>query len=209
MDSNFILYQLQSEMWNFILLDWQSELATVTYWGVIAFILVYYAIWWKLTDKRRISDLLLFGSLLAVIRFIIDTLGVTAGLWLYKIHILPTSQSVFLHVLTITPLTYMLAQQYSPNWKQFFVWGAVAGAWVSFVILPTLSVLDIYQPMKWNFVYGFFVSYGAAIFARGAFHLIKQVQHKAIEGYDSPLQRTLMHPAYKPIDENDNERDKT
>lgn len=71
---------------------------------LVAFILFYYAMWWKLTDKRRISDLLLFGSLLAVIRFIVDILGVTAGLWIYKVHILPTSQSVFLHALTITPL---------------------------------------------------------------------------------------------------------
>jgi len=86
----------------------------------------------------------------------------------------------------------MLALQYSPNWKQFFAWGAFAGAWISFVILPMSALLDIVQLMKWNHIYGFLVSYGGAIFARGAFYLIKQVQQKAVEDYDSPMQSTLM-----------------
>lgn len=204
MDNDFLLYQLRAEMWNIILADWQSELLSFRYWGLVAFILLYYAIWWKLTDKRRISDLLLFGSLDAVIRFIVDIIGVSAGLWIYKVHILPSSQSVFLHVLTITPLTYMLAMQYSPNWKQFFGWGALAGAWISFFIIPVFGALDMIVLLKWNHIYGFVVSYVGAIAARGAFHLIKQVQQKAVEGYDSPMQSTLMQPAFKPIDEKDN-----
>lgn len=201
-----VVYQLQIQLWDILLRDWKSEIITAKYFGVVAFIVIYYAIWWKLTDKRRISDLLLFGSFVAVMRLIIDISGVTAGLWFYEIRILPFAPSIFLHVLTITPLTWMLTLQYSPNWRQFFVWGAVAAAWVSFVLLPSFAYFGVYQMMNWNYIYSFLVSYGAGMLSRAAFHLVKQVQFKALEGYDSPLQSTLMQPAFKPTDSDNDGR---
>lgn len=203
MDHTYAIYQLQTQVWNLTLADWKSNLMSFKYWGVVAFILLYYRLWWKLTDKRHISDLLLFGSLLAVTRLIIDLLGVSSGLWLYTITILPTSSSVFLHVLTISPLTHMLAQQHSSNWKQFFIYGAIAASWICFVLLPIFSLLDIYRSIQWNYILNFLISYSSAIFARFVFHLIKQVQQKAIEGYENPLQAALMQPAFKPMRKDD------
>lgn len=199
MDHTFAIYQLQTEMWRLLYEDWKAGLMTAEYWGIVLFILLYYALWWKLTDKRRITELLLFGSLVAVMREIVDLAGVTSGLWLYKVRILPLASSVFLHNLTITPLTYMLALQYSPNWRQFFWWGAVAAGFIHFVLFPILSWAGIFQAMNWNYVYGFLVSYGVGILSRAAFHLVKQVQNKAVKGYDHPMKSTLIQPAFKPL----------
>lgn len=207
MNTEFAIYQLRIELWNLLFSDWLSQVMTVKYWGIIAFILLYYAIWWKLTDKRRISDLILFGSLLSVARIIYDLAGVSMGLWFYKDRIEPLSPTVFLHDVTIIPLTLMLAQQYSPNWKQFFIWAGLASAYLTLIILPIFSALEMYQLMKWNFLYAFLAQYAIAIFIRGAFHLVKQVQYKAVAGYNSPFQNTLMQPAFKPIDEDTKEND--
>lgn len=188
----------------FTLCRLEERIMTFKYWGVFAFIIIYYLIWWKLTDKRRISDLLLFGSFFAVLRAIVDLAGVTSGLWLYKVRILPLPTSIFLYTLTIAPLTFMLAMQYSRSWKQFFVWGAVAAGFIHFIMIPIFTMIGIFQAMNWNRVYGFLVSYFGALFCRAAFHLVKQVQSKAVNGYDSPLQSTLMQPAYKQFDKEDN-----
>jgi hypothetical protein len=199
MDTDFLIYQKSQELWSLLLSDWKSNLFTVKYWGIIAFIIVAYMVWYKLTDKSRLVDLLLFGSFLAVMRFIIDLAGVTAGLWFYKEHTVPLSPSPFFHVLTITPLTYMLVQQYSANWRQFFIWNAVATGLIQGVVLPLFSLLGYMQLMHWNYLYGFIVMYVAATLSRAAFHLVIQVQHKAREGKPSPLESTILQAAFKPL----------
>lgn len=201
MDNSYAIYQLQIQMWDLLLMDWKANLITTKYWGVMAFIILYYAIWWKLTDKRRLSELLLVGSLFAVIGMITDLAGVTAGLWLYKVRILPLPTSIFLYNLTIAPLTFMLAVQYSKNWRQFFLCAATASGLVHFILLPFFSKIGVFQIINWNLIYGFSLGFAAEVFARAAFHFIKQVQYKAVQGYDSPFQSTLMHPAFKRFDD--------
>jgi hypothetical protein len=205
MDTYFLIYQKRQEVWQLLLSDWLTGITTVKYWAMIAFIIVAYMVWYKLTDKRRLADLLLYGSFLAVMRFTIELAGVTAGLWFYKEHTLPLSPSPFIHVLTITPLTFMLVQQYSPNWKQFFIWNAVATGVLEAVVFPLLSALGYLQLMHWNYLYGAIVMFVIATLARAAFHLVIQVQHKAREGNPSPLESTILQPAFKPLPNKENE----
>jgi hypothetical protein len=206
MDTDFLIYQKKMELWQLLYSDWLSGLTTVKYWAMVAVIVLAYIVWYKLTDKTRLADLLLYGSFLAVMRVIIDMLGSGAGLWYYKDHILPITPSPFLHVLTLTPLTYMLVQQYSSNWRQFFLWNAVGTGLVE-VMLKLLGTLGYLQSMRWNYAYGFIVMYVAATLARAAFHLVIQVQEKAREGKPSPLQSTLMQPAFKPLPNKDKNSD--
>jgi uncharacterized membrane protein len=170
---------------------------------MIAFILAAYMIWYKLTDKKRLVDLLLFGSFIAVMRVIVDAIGEQAGLWYYQEHTIPTSPSLFIHVLTLTPLTFMLVQQYSSNWRQFFIWAAVGAGFLHFLTIPILGKLHYVQLMHWNNIYAFITTYTIATLSRAAFHLVIQVQEKAREGKHSPLQSTLMQPAFKPLDEDE------
>lgn len=207
MDTDYIIYQLRMELWQALLADWKADMTTVKYWGMVSFIVLTYVAWYLLTDKRRLVDLLLYGSLVAVMRELIDLGGVTAGLWYYKIRLLPLSPSVLLMDWTVMPLTYMLVQQFSPNWRRFFVLNAVGTGLISGVLMPALSALDIIQLMRWNYLYIFIGMYTTGIFARAAFHLVVQVQNAAREGQPSPLATTLMQPAFKPLDKKDSEGD--
>jgi hypothetical protein len=101
----------------------------------------------------------------------------------------------------------MLVQQYSPNWRQFFIWNAVGTFFLSVIVVKILSVLDILQLMKWNYLNSFITAYLTATLSRASFHLVIQVQNAAREEKSSPLENTLMHPAFKPLDkhEDDNE----
>lgn len=201
MDLDFQIYQLRVALWQMLLTDWQHDITTGLYWANIAFIVLYYIAWYRLTDKRRLVDLMFYGSLIAVARGLIDLFGVTAGLWVYKYRILPLSPSVFMQDWTIMPLTYMLVQQYSPNWRQFFLWNAVGTGLISFVIMPIMVYFKILTFMYWNYVYTFLVMYITAALMRAAFYLVVQVQEKAREGKRSALESTLMQPAFKPMDD--------
>jgi hypothetical protein len=101
----------------------------------------------------------------------------------------------------------MLVAQYSPNWKQFFIMCSFGTGFISFVFEPILSAFDIFQLMRWNYIYEFMAFYAKATLARVAFHLLIQIQEKAREGKTSPLQNMLIQPAFKPLDDND-EKDK-
>lgn len=207
MDTTYAMYQLRSELWQLLLANWKSNLATVKYWGIVAFIVIAYLVWFRLTDKKRLVDLLFYGSLIAVLRGLLDLYGVTAGLWIYKYTILPLSPSVLLVDWTILPLMFMLVQQYSPSWRRFFVLNAIASGLFAGVIAPAFIALGILQLMHWNYPYTFIMMYIGATFARAAFHLVVQVQNAAREGNPSPLESTLMHPAFKPLDEKGTEDD--
>jgi hypothetical protein len=99
----------------------------------------------------------------------------------------------------------MLVQQYSPNWRQFFLWNAVGTGFLSFVIGPTLVAIDVLQFMRWNYVFAFILMYITATLMRGAFHLVVQVQEKARENKVSPLESVLAQPALKPEDDKDSD----
>lgn len=203
MDIDFLIYQKRAELWQLLVITWKQDIISLRFFGIIAFIAFYYYLWYRLTDKRRLVDLLLYGSLITVAWTLVDSLGVTAGLWLYKHSTLPLLHDVFLRDWTITPLTFMLVQQYSPNWRQFFIWNAVGAGFLAFVVMPLLHMADFYHLINYSYIYIFLSYYVVAALMRAAFHLVVQVQERAREHEPSPLQSTIMQPAFKPMDDQD------
>jgi hypothetical protein len=205
MDANYMLYQIRTDMWNILLAQWKTDISTPKYWGIVATIIIAYIVWYRLTDKKRLAYLLFYGSLVTVMTSLIDLYGTTAGLWYYKVRLAPFLTSVFLRDWTLVPLTYMLVQQYSPNWRQFFIWNAVGTFFLTVIVVQILSVLDIVQLMKWTYLSGFITSYLVAALSRLAFHLVIQVQNAAREEKPNALGNTLMHPAFKPLDKQEDD----
>jgi hypothetical protein len=79
MDIVEILRQLRMETWQIKIQLWQQSFLTPRWWFIAATIAVAYALWWKLTDKRRIVELLLYGSFIAVARVIYDNWGISSA----------------------------------------------------------------------------------------------------------------------------------
>lgn len=42
MDVEYILYQIRADMWNILLAQWKTAIATPKYWGVVATIIMAY-----------------------------------------------------------------------------------------------------------------------------------------------------------------------
>lgn len=206
MDTIDIIHQLRVELWGYHLTEWRMNLFSPRWWGVVASIACAYAIWWKYVDKRRITQILLFGSFIAVFRTIMDDAGASAGLWVYSVKPLPLGHALFLNDLTIVPLGFMLVYQYCQSWKKFFFWTLAVEAGYSFVVLPILVQFDILRLYHWQYYYTFLIMLAVVPIMRAILLTVLAVEQKHELGYSGdPLTPTLQ-PAMKPLDKENNDK---
>lgn len=107
MDYSALIHQLRIEEFNYGFVQWRDLLFSFKWWVLIILVAASYFVWWKLTDKSRLIDLLLFGSFVAVMRIIFDDIVVGMGLYAYPVRLL-------------LALGYMLVYQFAPSWRSFF-----------------------------------------------------------------------------------------
>lgn len=207
MDIIGMIHKSRFELWGYQLTDWNTNLFTVRWWFVIGSIAIAYVIWWKYVDKRRLTQILLFGSFIAVFRLIMDDAGASAALWVYSVKPLPFGQALFLNDLTIVPLGFMLVYQYCQSWEKFFLWTVIAEISYSFLLLPVLVKFDILRLYNWQYHYTFFIMIVVVTVMRAILLTILKIEQKHEFGYSSNLLAPTMQPAMKPLDkENDNRK---
>lgn len=199
MDIIDMIHNSTFELWGYQLTDWHRNLFTVRWWFIIGSIAIAYGIWWKYVNKRYLTQILLFGSFIAVFRLIMDDAGSSAALWSYSVKPLPFGQALFLNDLTIVPLGFMLVYQYCQSWKKFFLWTVIIEAGYSFFLLPILVKFDILRLYNWQYYYTFFIMIIVAIVMRAIILTVLKIEGKYEFGYSSNS-LTTMHPALKPLE---------
>jgi hypothetical protein len=161
--------------------DWKSELFSPAWLGIIAFILLSYYICFRLLDKRRLTQLLLYGSLMTVSMTVIDIFGTQFGFWTFLTRVMPIVPSVLFFDYTIIPLYYMLVYQYSSTWRSFAAWNAVLAGIISFIFFPLLTALKLFKLYNWRYIYFFPLIYILAFICIGVVWGIVSVQNKKME----------------------------
>jgi len=187
-----------------------EELFSPRWWGMLGLILFSYALVFKLLDKSRFTQILLFGSLMAVSMGVMDTIGANFILWSFKVRIVPIIPSLFLVDLTIFPLYYMLVYQYTSTWKDFIVWNAVASGVISLVVFPLLAVADVVQLINWKYIYSWPIIFFVGLLARGVITAVMVKEHQTREHVEAtrPSPGMVFQPALKPLpSENDTPRE--
>lgn len=202
MELTDLLHQLRLQVWQIRLELWQQTFLTYSWWFIAVTIAASYAIWWKLVDKRRIIELLLYGSFIAVSRIIYDNWGISSGRWTYITDLVPIGYSLFLNDLTVIPLALMLVHQYSPDWARFFIWMVVVQGAISFIFWPYIANLGILQVHNWKLYYSFLVMLFIATTMRAILIFGLNVQRKSRLTYPESSPTLLVpEPAMKPLDE--------
>ncbi|MDP4125565.1 MAG: CBO0543 family protein [Bacillota bacterium] len=162
-----MIHQLRLELWNLSYNHWKTEtLFSIKWWSMVALITISYIIWWVIVDKRRLSQILLFGSLISVCRITMDIFGNNTALWSYDIRLTPFSPSPFLHDFTVTPLALMVVYQYCHTWKKFLVWNVIVTGIISFVFFPILIKFGFLTFYSWNYFNSFILIFGFALLSR-------------------------------------------
>ncbi len=133
--------------------------------GVLA---ITYIVWFKLVDTKRITQILLLGSLITVAGSFVNLyLAGFGGFWEYKIAVTPVKPAVFTVSYTIIPIFHMLVFQYTSSWKSYLIWASIATGFLAFILVPVYSALGIFQLHKgWNYIYHFAMMLIEGIVAR-------------------------------------------
>jgi len=197
-----MILQARTTLHELVLAKWLSEeVFSPRWWGMVILVALSYLLCFSLFDKRRLSKLFLFGSLLTVGAAVYETVGVNFVLWFCATPIFPIVPCLFVPYLTILPVYYMLIFQYTTTWRQFSLWNLIAVSVFSLVLQPIFIYLRIVELDNWQAIYHMPFLFSIASLARVVTLLligIEQRQEKMAGEFSST---TMLHqPAMKPMD---------
>jgi hypothetical protein len=133
---------------------WLDHVLFTWRWWMGVLIIVF-CIWvWLRWRKRESADRLLYaGFFTAIIATLLDLNGNFFGLWDYSYEVLPAAAYLPWDLFLI-PTVVMLLLLYKPDINPW-IKAIFLGALTSFVGLPLLTWLGVYQPLNWYYIYSF------------------------------------------------------
>lgn len=152
------------------------EMLTFQWWLLLIVGIVPWIIWWKIADKKRVTELLLFGVILAYLTTALDSAGTEVGIWAYKYKEIPLFNRIISMDITVLPVGYMLIYQYFKGWRSYILVHLLVAFSFAFVFEPLLVWLDIYKPYHWQHLYSFPLYILLAIFMRYFVQKIKRYE---------------------------------
>lgn len=132
-----------------------NDLFSFQFWLLLFLLIAPWFLWWKLVRRDRLIEILLYGFLANIVVTFIDEFGCQLNLWEYQYDIEPLFPRMIPINYTILPVTFMLAYQYFPGWRQFFLIHTVIAVFFSFGFEPLFYALGIYKLYRWKFIYSF------------------------------------------------------
>jgi hypothetical protein len=131
--ANEVLSKLMTQRW------FSQELFTIKWWGLAGYLVLSYVLCFKLLDKKRLVELLLYGSLASVFSVVLDIFLENRNLFLYKARLLPMIPSIFIYDITALPLYYMVLYQHAATWKKYLC----IETFLSFISPPKSQFISI------------------------------------------------------------------
>lgn len=206
------IHQLRLQLWNISYSDYLNQaLFSYQWWGIVALLIIFYILWWKLVDKTRLIEILLFGSFVTVMSTLFDLWGISAARWQYNIGLLPFQLAPFPFDYSVVPILLMISYQYSSSWLTYIINSSLSSAFISFVVGPLFRYFGIMSYFDWNFIYFFLANIAMAAMARIVILLILQtVESSRTENTTANGYNSIAQPATKPLpnkNKNNNDHD--
>lgn len=143
-----------------------TELFTLRWWLLLALLAVTAWIWWIKADKKRLTELSLYTSIIIIFIIVLDELGDELSLWYYPVDLLFIFPPTTAINVSSMPLIYMLIYQRFKAWPGFVAVTAVMALVFCFVFEPIAIWAGIYQPLTWKSYYGFPIYMAIALLAK-------------------------------------------
>lgn len=129
------------------------DLFTWRWWILLGLSILPLIIWWKILDKTRKPEILIYGLCTALLTTFLDVLGWNLNLWSYPHKLLPMCIPLIPADLITLPIFYMLIYQRFLLWRSFLGATVVLAAILSFVMEPLFLRLEISKFLAWKHVY--------------------------------------------------------
>ncbi|HWO97424.1 MAG TPA: CBO0543 family protein [Bacillus sp. (in: firmicutes)] len=172
--------QQQINKLNEMMMDYwiNNFIFSAKWWFLLALTIVPWFLWWKIADKSRIIEILLYGLFIISISTILDVMGWNYSFWVYPDTLLGLCTPLVPIDYTLLPIFYMLAYQYFSSWKSFSIVLLILSFNFAFVWEPLAEMMSLYKPLKWRHVYSFFGYFLMGISLRCLVLRIVKIQQK-------------------------------
>lgn len=187
------------------------NLFSFVWWLMLIFFILVWVIWWKLVDKTRLAEIVLYGLMIGLAATLMDVVGVAFILWGYPNMFSPLVPPVFsITVYGLLPIAFMLTYQYTTDWKSFAIATVIVSIILAFVAEPVAEGLGILQLNKWKHLYSFFTNIAIPLSLKYVINKILAIQKKQIsqaQSFNKP-KITRYHLAPNPAGKPDKVRNK-
>lgn len=147
--------------------DWVNrEVFSFQWWLLLAVLIIPWFIWWKYVDKKRLLEISLFGAIISIFAFCLDSTLTELVLWGYQYKIFPVWPILMSVDFSIIPVSFMFVYQYFRETKKFIIAMAVVAAAFAFIAEPLLTWIGIYKIYQWKYIYSFPIYIAMGIFVR-------------------------------------------
>ncbi|MFA9557529.1 CBO0543 family protein [Evansella sp. AB-rgal1] len=157
-----------------------NNVFTFQWWLLLVVLIVPWFIWWMFVDKRRLKEILLFGTILMILVIVLDDLGVELQLWSYPYQLfslLPRLISIDQGIIIVF---HMLVYQYFPKWKIFIIANIIMAAIFTYIFEPITVWIGIYELDNWRYSYSLPIYVIKAVLVKGIVDefIVKYVRKK-------------------------------
>ncbi|MDY0394183.1 CBO0543 family protein [Virgibacillus halophilus] len=135
---------------------WMDDvLFSFNWWFLVVISILPWFIWWKLTDKTRLLEIIVVGFAVFGIATLLDVIGIVFSLWTYGYKIIQMFPPLTPVDMTALPIIYMLIYQWFSKWKTFLIAHVIMAAISTFIFEPLFAWMDIYVLHGWKYIYSF------------------------------------------------------
>lgn len=167
---------LQKQMQELMVDHWIKEVfLSWGWWIVLCVSIVWSIVWWKFVDRKRLTEILLYGLFVALFSTFADVLGWNFGLWTYFHNLIPMCTPILPMDLIVIPMAFMLVYQRYTKWSSFLVANTILAFVFAFIGENILEWMEFYIPLKWKHIYsvpGYIVM---AVFSKWFINKIKSI----------------------------------
>ncbi|EGO63115.1 CBO0543 family protein [Acetonema longum] len=174
--------ELQKLLTNMRIEQWlQDDVFHFRWWLLLGQFAFSAFLWFKLVDKSRFPEMVLYMGFITIITLVLDELGEELSLWDYPVDLVPIFPPLTAVDLASLPIIYTLIYQYFGTWKSFF-WATLIMATIfCFIFEPILVWGGVYQTLKWKYYYGFPIYVTMALCVRWMVKMIYAIAEGAEE----------------------------
>jgi hypothetical protein len=178
--SNYLSYDdLQWNLTTTRFEEWtRNDVFRFKWWALLAVFILSILVWWKMVDKSRLTELVLYAGIVTIIILALDELGEELTLWDYPVEIFPLFPPIASIDLASLPLVYSLMYQYFKTWKSYTIASIIMSILSCFVLEPLFVLSGIYQMITWKSYYGLPLYFAIAICAKAALVKILSIDSK-------------------------------
>lgn len=130
-----------------------DDFLTWKWWLLMLLSIVPWIIWWKIADKKRLTDILLYGMLITIFCIILDNIGTDLIWWEYPDKLFQMIPPLIPADITLVPCLMMLVYQWTSTWKTFFLFNFFLSLVMAYLGETFFIWLNLYKLNGWSLIY--------------------------------------------------------